>query len=269
MKRTRAVAAYLVLSALAVPSAWAAPPEPAPTAARADAPGDVPAGASAGDRVDAPGGAPANAAGNAPPGVPQNAPGSTPAGVATAAPRAGVPGLRPDPDPHPSTAPGGTGGAREHGLPGRTDSTARPTREDRDALLARVAPLGITPVVDVSGMPALTVDHELVLSGGPEGIAAMQAAGIEVVPGLRSGVSAVRSGGRTVAWYVENPPPLPPAPTGSVAPESGAAPDEPKSPGLPKTGLGATVQLVALGLLLVAGGTAFVRIAARRRRGRS
>lgn len=265
VKRTRAVAAYLVLSALAVPSAWAVPPDPAPTAARADVPGDVPAGA------------PANAA--------ENVPGSPPTGAPTVAPRAGVPELLPDPDPHPSTAPGEAGGAREHGMPGRTDSTARPTREDRDVLLARVAPLGITPVVDVAGVPALTVDHELVLSGGPEGIAAMRDVGIEVVPGMRPGVSAVRSGGRTVAWYVENPPPVPPVtpgPSGSAAPQPGTPstdpagrsagpgrPAEPADPGLPKTGFAATVQLVALGVLLVAGGTAFVRLAARRRRGRS
>ncbi|WP_436771997.1 hypothetical protein [Yinghuangia sp. YIM S09857] len=242
MKRTRAVAAYLVLSALAVPSAWAVPPEPAPTAA------------------------------------------NVPTGAPTIAPRAGVPGLLPDPDPHPSTAPAEAGGGRERGMPGRTDSTARPTRADRDALLARVAPFGIVPVVDVSGVPALTVDHELVLSGGPEGIAAMRAAGIEVVPGMRPGVSAVRSGGRTVAWYVENPPPAASAtpapagtsagtpaetPAGTATPGPRTTPDEPPAAGLPKTGLRATAQLVALGVLLVAGGTAFVRVAARRRRGRS
>lgn len=233
VKRTRAVAAYLVLSALAVPSAWAAPPEPGTTAAAAGVPADAPTG------------------------------------VPSIAPRAGVPELLPDPDPHPSTAPGEGPEARGHGIPSRPDSTARPTREDRDALLARVAAIGIQPVVDVAGVPALTVDHELVLFGGPDGVDAMRAAGIEVAPGPRPGVSAVRSGGRMVAWYVENGPTAPPespvpTPSGSAEP-----PPEPPGTGLPQTGLGVTAQLAALGLLLVVGGTTFVRLAARRRRRRS
>lgn len=149
-------------------------------------------------------------------------------GPAEAAPRtglAGLPVLRPDPNPHPSTAPGEAGDPA-HRLPARSG----PGAAERDALLARVAPLGIRAVVDESGAPALTVDHELVLAGGSEGVAALRGAGLETAPGPRDDVVAVRQGGRVVAWYIVDPPaaPGPGAPPPANAPPANGPP--PNSP---------------------------------------
>ncbi|MCF2526438.1 LPXTG cell wall anchor domain-containing protein [Yinghuangia soli] len=187
------------------------------------------------------------------------------------APRAGLPGLRPDPDLHPSTAPGGAAAEHGHGVPGRSGA-AQPSREERDALLARLAPYGVRPVLDEAGAPALTADRELVLAGGPEALAAMQAAGVELAPGPRAGVSAVRSGERIVGWYVLDDPvaPAPPSAPPNVPPVPSGVPgpvpaQPPAAPVLPKTGPSGTFPLAASGAVLLAAGAVFVRIAARRR----
>lgn len=190
-------------------------------------------------------------------------------GVAEVAPRVAVPGLVPDPNPHPSPGPG-----RGREVPVRPAVTERPTAAEREALLARVAPMGIRPVVDVTGVPALTVDDELVLSGPPEGVAAMRAGGLDVAAGPRAGVSAVRSGDRIIAWYVADEPtpvvttsapPVPPAPGVGEAKEP---PPAPADPGLPRTGSRHAVPLGLFGTVLVLGGAAVVRFAGARRRSR-
>jgi LPXTG-motif cell wall-anchored protein len=161
-------------------------------------------------------------------------------GPAEAAPRtglAGLPVLRPDPNPHPSIVPGDPGDPA-HRLPTRSGPGGEPSAAERDALLARVAPLGIRAVVDESGVPALTVDHELVLVGGPDGVAALRGAGLEIAPGPRDDVVAVRQGGRVVAWYIVDPPavPGPAAPPATNAPPATAplpnspSPNSPNSP---------------------------------------
>lgn len=186
------------------------------------------------------------------------------------APRAGVPELLPellpDPNPHPSTAPE-TGGPPGHDRPPRPPSSSAPTTQERDALLARVTPYGIVPVVDTAGTPALTVDDQLVLTGGPQGVDAMRAAGIDVAPGPRPGVSAIRTGGRTVAWYIVEDPALADTPLPPVPAEDGGSGGA--VPGLPRTGARATAVLAAAGLVLVLGGAAAVRFATLRRRARS
>jgi len=180
-------------------------------------------------------------------------------GLGAVAPRADPPDLLPDPDPQRSNPPG-------HAVPARPPSG--PTAEERDALLARVAPYGITPVSDTAGAPALTVEGELVLSGGPAGIAALRAAGLEVLPGPRAGVSIVRSGGRVLAWYLDDrtlaSADPPPRPTGS---ETSAVPSRSPS-GLPDTGTDTAVPIGLVGLLFVLAGAAVVYITAARRQGR-
>ncbi|HSA51308.1 MAG TPA: hypothetical protein VLH10_14540 [Yinghuangia sp.] len=201
--------------------------------------------------------------------VPEPAPSSavpTAIGVGDIAPRADPPDLVPDPDPNRSDAPGQS--PLGHAIPQRPAGSA-PSREERDALLAKVAPYGIVPVPDAAGAPALTADRELVLSGGPDGIDALRAAGLEVLPGPRPGVSAVRSGGRLLAWYLDDsalastqPPVFPPAPEPSAVPS-------PPPTGLPDTGTGAAVPIGLVGLLFILAGAAvvYVTAACRPRRG--
>jgi LPXTG-motif cell wall-anchored protein len=264
-KRIRAVAACLVFTALG-PAQAAAVAAPAPDPGASTSPAPTPA--------------------------PGPTPRPAPVWQSDVAPRVGLPELMPDPDPHPSGAPG-TRSAPGHEMPPRPTTSAMPTREERDALLARVAGLGVVPVVDTSGSPVLTVDRQLVLTGKQQGLDAMRASGIEIAPGPRPGVSTVRSGGRIVAWYVlEDDPALAPPPAsppvagrGSAGPASPGSPDNPESPespegpgssgdaagsdpGLPKTGPRGTALLAAAGLILVAGGAIAVRFATCRRRTR-
>lgn len=222
-------------------------------------------------------------------------------GPAEAAPRtglAGIPVLRPDPNPHPSIVPGDPGDPA-HRLPTRSGPGREPSAAERDALLARVAPLGIRAVVDESGVPALTVDHELVLAGGPDGVAALRGAGLEIAPGPRDDVMAVRQGGRVLAWYIVDPPAVPgpaappptnAAPTGSPlpnspqpnAPSSGGPPPagppaalrpaaaahlaaDPPSADLPQTGPNGVLALTVVGLACLLVGLGVVRHARRSR----
>ncbi|MDI2131926.1 LPXTG cell wall anchor domain-containing protein [Yinghuangia seranimata] len=192
--------------------------------------------------------------------------GQGPATAPMVEPRAGLPGLRPDPNAHPSSAP-----AREREAPGRAD---RPSDAELAALLAAVAPLGIRPVTDVTGVPALTVDHELVLAGGLEGLDALRAAGMQIAPGPRAGVSAVHSGTRIIAWYLVDQP-APGAASGSPAPGSPAPSAAPSSvpsrtpvAELPHTGASGTVPVVLVGLVLVAAGGLVVAAVAGRGRAR-
>ncbi|GAA4950992.1 hypothetical protein GCM10023205_09720 [Yinghuangia aomiensis] len=223
-------------------------------------------------------------------------------GPAEAAPRtglAGIPVLRPDPNPHPSIVPGDPGDPA-HRLPARSGPGGEPSAAERDALLARVAPLGIRAVVDESGVPALTVDHELVLAGGPDGVAALRGAGLEIAPGPRADVVAVRQGGRVVAWYIVDPPAAPgpaaPPPTGAPPanspPANSPLPNSPSangpppaagppaalgpaaaaplaadapSAGLPQTGPNGVLALTVVGLACLLLGLGAVRHARRNR----
>lgn len=171
-------------------------------------------------------------------------------GLGAIAPRAEPPDLLPDPGPQQPDVPG-------HAVPLRPPSG--PTREERDALLARVAPYGIVPVTDAAGAPALTVEGELVLSGGPDGVDAMRSAGLEVLPGPRAGVSAVRSGGRVVAWYLDD------STLASAAPPLRAAAPASTRGALPDTGTDAAVPIGLVGLLLILAGAAVVHVTAARR----
>lgn len=206
--------------------------------------------------------------------------------------------LRPDPNPHPSIVPGDPGDPA-HRLPTRA-GPGEPSAAERDALLARVAPLGIRAVVDESGVPALTVDHELVLAGGPDGVAALRGAGLEIAPGPRDDVVAVRQGGRVVAWYIVDPPAVPgpaaPPPTNAppnnsplpnsappnspsangpppaAAPPAALAPAaaahlaaDPPSAELPQTGPNGVLALTVVGLACLLVGLGVVRHARRSR----
>ncbi|UGQ15231.1 hypothetical protein LO772_17690 [Yinghuangia sp. ASG 101] len=193
------------------------------------------------------------------PSVTASAPVAAVNGLGAVVPRAEPPDLLPDPGPRQPDAPG-------HAVPERPPPG--PTPEERDRLLTRVAPYGIAPVTDAAGAPALTVEGELVLSGGPDGIAAMRADGLEVLPGPRAGVSVVRSGGRVLAWYLDD------STLASAAAPPRAAEAEPSAVAasarheLPDTGPDAAVPIGLVGLLLVVAGAAVVHITAARRPGR-
>jgi hypothetical protein len=97
----------------------------------------------------------------------------------------------------------------------RTPDSERPSQASWDLLVERLARYGAHPVTDESGAAVLTVDRELVLRGGREGLDAIASWGAEVLPGDTAGVFIVRSDGRIVARYLlaEEEPPNTPAPS--------------------------------------------------------
>ncbi|MGC0415405.1 hypothetical protein [Embleya sp. AB8] len=179
----------------------------------------------------APGPRPASAGGFA-------APAPSAASSPAATPRGLAPALHPDP-PVPARMPVVPTG------PNRPAPTANAaTQEEWERLLDRLAAHGVRPLTDESGQAVLDVEHELVLTGGNEGLDALRSWGAEITADDRPGVYAVRSGGRVVAWYLLEPDPAgSPATPAPVTPPTFDAP-----PTLPTTGPSVVdLTLIALG----------------------
>ncbi|MET7298071.1 hypothetical protein [Embleya sp. NPDC005575] len=168
-------------------------------------------------------------------------PANTPAGDSAASARGRAPAaaeLHPDPPVH------GHAPAEPTGPPKPAPVTDPPTRQEWERLLDRLAAHGARPLTDESGRAVLDVEHELLLTGGADGLNELRSWGAEITEEDRPGVYAVRSGGRIVARYLMEPEAS--TSTDASAPVTPPAFDAP--PTLPKTGPSVVnLTLVALG----------------------
>ncbi|MFF7248657.1 hypothetical protein ACFZBU_32650 [Embleya sp. NPDC008237] len=195
---------------------------------------DALAGAPALPGAAAPAAVPVRAsAASAPPPAPigGSPPASTPTGDpdSAASPRGRAPAaaeLHPDPPVH------GHAPAEPTGPPKPAPVTDPPTQQEWDRLLDRLAAHGARPLTDESGRAVLDVEHELLLTGGTDGLNELRSWGAEITEDDRPGVYAVRSGGRIVARYLIESDPN--ASTDASAPVTPPAFDAP--PTLPRTG---------------------------------
>ncbi|MYS79756.1 hypothetical protein [Embleya scabrispora] len=170
-------------------------------------------------------------------------PAPAPAGDAdsAASPRGRAPAaaeLRPDPPVH------GHAPAEPTGPPKPAPVADPPTPQQWERFLERLAAHGARPLTDESGRAVLDVEHELLLTGGTDGLNELRSWGAEITEEDRPGVYAVRSGGRIVARYLMEPDTI--TPTDAFAPVTPPAFDAP--PTLPKTGPSVVnLTLIALG----------------------